>query len=633
MRRPFRQLLPYATAVLLLLLLRQARLGETVNLLLHDLALELRPLPSAAALPIRVIAIEEADLRHFGWPLQDRHLVTAIRKLQQAGAGAIGLDLYRDLAVEPGGAALRQLARGPGPLVSVYSVIDGIGAIPGTPPQRQAYNDLPIDADGMVRRDLVHVRQQGPAGVALPLRLLETWRGQAISPLRARLERDPQSLPPLDPDAGGYTQLDAGGLQRLLPFHRPDSLRSWSLRALVAGQVPPEQLRGTIVLIGARAPSLRDLFTVPLGRHRWSRQPRLMAGVDLHAQRLAALLADAEGRPAGLRAAPGWFNGTLALVAAALGVGLGEGIRSLRRSQSLVAGIAVGWLIVGLGALLLGGLWCNLALPLGMLLGLATAGWTRRGIEQQRQRRQLQQLLGHTTSAAVAEELWRQRDTVLTGGRFHGQQLFVTLLIADIAGFSGLAQTLAPEPLLEWLNAALAPVVSAIEGHGGLVNKFTGDGVLAVFGAPVGRGPQADALAALSAAVVIRQRLHALNEQRTRTGTPSVRLRLGLHSGWVLAGSLGSSDRWEYGLIGDAVNCTARIESLGKTRPGGTCRILLSQSTRDLAANGPWPPSQWWPWGPVTLSGRSGQEEIWELVDGTADTKLERGGSEEEPPA
>ncbi len=615
MRRPFRQLLPYATAVLLLLLLRQARLGETVNLLLHDLALELRPLPSAAALPIRVIAIEEGDLRHFGWPLQDRHLVTAIRKLQQAGAGAIGLDLYRDLAVEPGGAALRQLARGPGPLVSVYSVIDGIGAIPGTPPQRQAYNDLPIDADGMVRRDLVHVRQQGPAGVALPLRLLETWRGQAISPLRARLERDPQSLPPLDPDAGGYTQLDAGGLQRLLPFHRPDSIRSWNLRALVAGQVPPEQLRGTIVLIGARAPSLRDLFTVPLGRHRWSRQPQLMAGVDLHAQRLAALLADAEGRPAGLRAAPGWVNGTLALVAAALGVGLGEGIRSLRRSQSLVAGIAVGWLIVGLGALLLGGLWCNLALPLGMLLGLATAGWTRRGIEQQRQRRQLQQLLGHTTSKAVADELWRQRDKLLTGGRICGQERNVTLLCADIAGFSGLAQHLEPESLVDWLNGALAPVVEAIEAEGGLLNKFTGDGVLAVFGAPLSHGQRADAAAAVRSALAIRQWVVEHNKQLTAAEQHRLHLRVGLHSGRILVGSLGSRDRWEYGLIGDAVNCAIRIEALGKTRAAGSCRILMSSITRDLAGSGPWPRAVWRLWGPVTLSGRSGQEEIWELAD------------------
>lgn len=614
MRAPLRQVLPYAVAVLLLLLLRQARLGETVNLLLHDLAVQLRPQPSAAALPIRVIAIEEDDLRRFGWPLEDRHLVAAITRLQQAGVGAIGLDLYRDLGVGRGQDALRRLARGPGPLVSVFSAIDGITAIPGTPPGRQAYNDLLIDPDGTVRRDLVHVRGQPANTVALPLRLLETWRRQAISPLRERLERNPASLPPLDPEAGGYTDLDADGLQRLLGFHQPDSLRSWNLRTLLAGQVPPEQLRGTIVLIGARAPSLRDQFMVPLGRHPWSGQPRLMAGVDLHAQRLASLLADEQGRRPGLRAAPGWFNGVLALAAAGLGVGLGEGIRSLRRSQAAVAAVALGGLAGGLGVLLLGGTWCNLALPLGTLLALATAAWSRRGIEQQRQRRQLEQLLGHTTSAAVAEELWRQRDVLMAGGRFRGQERVVTLLVADIGGFSGLAQQLPPEALLTWLNGALEPVVQAIEVEHGLLNKFTGDGVLAVFGAPLSQGPQADAAAAVRAALAIRHRLVERNTALLAAGEPPVQMRLGLHSGPVLAGSLGSHSRWEYGLIGDAVNCAARIEALGKARAAVPCRILLSGATRDLAGIGPWPGAVWQAWGPQTLSGRSGQDEIWELA-------------------
>jgi adenylate cyclase len=617
LRSPLRLVLPYAVALLLLLVLRQARLGETVNLLLHDVALQLRPLPSAAALPIRVIAIEEDDLRQFGWPLEDRHLVAAISRLLQAEVGAIGLDLYRDLGVGRGQEQLRQLARGPSPLVSVFSAIDGIGPIPGTPPERQAYNDLLIDPDGTVRRDLVHVRGQPAHSVALPLRLLETWRRQSISPLRSRLERNPASLPPLDPEAGGYTDLDADGLQRLLGLHRPDSLRSWPLRALLQGQVPVDQLRGTIVLIGARAPSLRDQFLVPLGRHPWSRQPRLMAGVDLHAQRLASLLADEHRQRPGLRAAPGWFNAGLALAAASLGVGLGEGIRSLRRSQAAVAAVALGGLVGGLGALLLIGFWCNLALPLGTLLTLATAAWTRRGNEQQRQRRQLRQLLGQTTSTAVADEIWRQRDQLLTGGRIRGQERWVTLLCADIAGFSGLAQQLQPEALLAWLNGALVPVVEAIEAEGGLLNKFTGDGVLAVFGAPLSRGQQADAAAAVRSALAIRQSLSRCNGQLAAAGQPLVHLRLGLHSGQVLAGSLGSRDRWEYGLIGDAVNCASRIEALGKAQGPTPCRILMSAATRDLAGPGPWPGALWRSLGPLPLSGRSGHEEIWELADAT----------------
>ena len=168
----------------MLLLLHQARLAELLNLRLYDLALTLRPLPSAADLPIRVVAIEESDLRRLGWPLDDRYLVEAIQRLQSAGVRAIGLDLYRDIGVGESRQALRRLASAPGPLISVFSAIDAIPAIPGTPPARQAYNDLLLDRDGVVRRDLVHVRGQGPAGVALPLRLLEHSRGQNPGPLQ-----------------------------------------------------------------------------------------------------------------------------------------------------------------------------------------------------------------------------------------------------------------------------------------------------------------------------------------------------------------------------------------------------------------------------------------------------------------
>jgi len=602
--------LPYGAAVVLLVVLHQARLGETLNLLLYDLATQARPCPDGARTPVRIIAIDEADLRRLGWPLADDLLVEAIQRLRRAGVAAIGLDLYRDIGVDPGQARLRALAAEPLPLVTVYSVIDAVGPLPGTPPQRRAYNDLLLDPDGVVRRDLLHVRSQGVAGVALPLRLLEVARGQAISPLRQRLERRPASEAPLGPNSGGYTDLDAAGVQRMLGFHRPGSFPTWSLSQLVRGAIPPAQLRGTIVLIGSRAPSLRDGFTVPFSRPPWAAAP--MPGVELHAHRLAALLAWERGEPVGLRAVHGGLNGLVLASAAALGLGLGEGVRSLRRSLVAVAALAV--LLLSATLVLLGaGFWLNGTLPTAALLAMAAAAWIRRGGEQQRQRQQLQQLLGQTTSPEVARELWRQRQELLAGGRFRGRQLLVTLVLADIEHFTAVAETLDPEPLLDWLNRGLAAMVLPIQRRGGLVNKFTGDGLLAVFGAPLSQGRHADACAALAAAVAIRTALVELNRDLERGGLPPLRVRIGLHSGWVLAGSLGSVDRWEYGLIGDAVNCVARIEALEKGRRPFPCRVLLSGATRALVGEAV--PARWSAWGQVPLAGRAGSEEIWEWLE------------------
>jgi adenylate cyclase len=353
------------------------------------------------------------------------------------------------------------------------------------------------------------------------------------------------------------------------------------------------------------------LFRVPIA-------PGQLAGVDLHAQRLAALLERERGRRPGLTAAPCWLNGALLFVAGLAGVGLGEGLGSLRRSVALVALLGGGGAVAGLALLLLGGVWLNLSLPLAALLMMATAAWIGRGAEQQGQRQQMQRLLGQTISPAVARELWSQRRSLLAGDRFRARRLFVTVLIADIAGFTALAERLGPEALLAWLNRTLEVVIGPIDSGGGLVNKFTGDGLLAVFGAPLSQGREADARAALAAAGAIRHGIGALNGELAAAGQPLVRLRLGLHSGWVLAGSVGSRERWEYGVVGDAVNCAARIDALAGPPLSDGCRILVSAVSRDLAgaggaeggeANG----GGGQPWGAMPLGGRREPMEIWEL--------------------
>jgi adenylate cyclase len=225
----------------------------------------------------------------------------------------------------------------------------------------------------------------------------------------------------------------------------------------------------------------------------------------------------------------------------------------------------------------------------------------------------LQRLLGQTISPAVARELWARRRSLLAGNRFPGRRMFATVLVADIAGFMGLAEHLPPETLLEWINRVLEVVVEPIEARGGLVNKFTGDGLLAVFGAPLSQGREADARAALAAARAIRAGIEALNATLPQGEQPRVRLRLGLHSGWVLAGSIGSRQRWEYGVIGDTVNCAARIEALKGPPLGDGCRILLSALTRDLAGAGDDGDEGGRSWGAIALTGRQRSEEIWEL--------------------
>ena len=607
----FFALSPYGVAAALLLTLNRLPVNETLNLVFYDLVTGLRPAPSGIGRPILLIGIDEGDIRRFGWPIDDRLLCDAVDRLLQNGALAIGLDIYRDKGVGPNQECLRQRFRDGPRLVSIFNVAEAIGPVPGTPPGRQGFNDLVVDPDGVVRRDLVHVSGQDEATVSLPLRVLEVGLGARW--LRHQLESDKAPGPWLDDQSSGYDQLDASGYQQMLEFRRLGSFPQWSLRDLLAGdRIPPGQISNQLVLIGSTAPSLKDLFPVPQTRFKLGKRQLLVSGVELHAHRLASLIDRRDGdRSLRILTVPVWAKRLLELMAIVLGIGLGEGLRNLFRSVLAVAVSLLAIVAVATALLLYGYVWVGVSMPVISLGIVAAAAWVRRGATSQLQRRQFERLLGQTTSPAVAKQLWAQRENLLKDGRFEGRQLQVTVMLTDIAGFTPVSEGLPPAELLDWLNQGMACLVKAISGRQGMVNKFTGDGVLAVFGAPMSQGSNADARAAIDAALAIQIELTILNRQLEAQGKPPMRMRMGIHSGPVLAGSIGSSERLEYAVIGDTVNCASRLESLEKDRHDTVCRVLVTSSTRELLPDDL--PVNWRAWGAVRVKGRNEALEVWEI--------------------
>ena len=157
----------------------------------------------------------------------------------------------------------------------------------------------------------------------------------------------------------------------------------------------------------------------------------------------------------------------------------------------------------------------------------------------------------------------------------------------------------------------MSKFVPSITNKGGIVNKFTGDGFLAVFGAPLSQGIQNDASSAIEAAISLQQDIKKLNDYLELEGQQKMRLRIGIHSGSVLAGSIGSKERLEYGVIGDTVNCASRLESLKKTNQSNDCRILISNFTKELINSSI--QVNWKSWGLIKLQGRQESIEVWEL--------------------
>lgn len=171
-------------------------------------------------------------------------------------------------------------------------------------------------------------------------------------------------------------------------------------------------------------------------------------------------------------------------------------------------------------------------------------------------------------------------DTVLQGGlNLGGELLEVTVLMADIRGFTPLTESLPPRRLVRLLNRYFTAMVDECEAQGGFIDKFIGDAIMVVFGAPVVLPARESALRAARAAVGMRRRLVTLNEQLEGEGLPMLYMGIGVHSGEAIAGNIGAPQRLDYTVIGDSVNVCARIESTCKTLGQ---EVLISEATRDL---------------------------------------------------
>ncbi len=534
--------------------------------------------------PVALVWIREQEIAAYGHPLPDALLARAVDELGRLGARAIGVDLYRDASSSE---ELRRAVLANPDVVMVEKLpeaeMPGVSRPPFLADRAQVgFSDLLADPDGVVRRGLLLMLD--PEGEQVPSFALQLAlrAGAPVAPDPRQpgvLRIGTTPLPWLDGDFGGYVGANPGGYQFALDYRRaPGSLPGVPLADLLEARVDPELVRGRVAILATRSPSVKDEFQTPPGER--------VFGAEIHAAALDQLLRFAAGGARPIRA-PADAVEALWIAAWCTAAGL-LGTR-LRSPLGLAAAAGAGLVALaggGLAALGTAALWIPVAAPaLGSLaaLGLSLAWVTQ---HERAEKAVAMKLFGTYVSRAVVDEIWRQRELFMEGGRPRPERITATVLLSDLSGYTSASEKALPAEVMSWIGTYLEAMARLVERHGGFVNDFLGDGLMATFGAPVRRTAEAeidrDAQSAVACALDMAEELERLNERWRRQGAPTARMRIGILTGPVIAGSLGSSEHLKYAMVGDTVNTASRLESFDKTAFDAESegfRILVGEET------------------------------------------------------
>ena len=414
------------------------------------------------------------------------------------------------------------------------------------------FNIFP-DSDGVVRR--IPLAIQCGADVYSPLSVQAIWNA---------LDR-----PPLSVIVSGYrvtgikigktlVPTDANGNLLINYLGPPKTFPQYSITDILRGKISDAKLKGSIVFVGATAIGIYDQRATPLSP--------VYPGLEVHATVADNILT---GR---FIVRPRWSGVVDLLTIAILGLlaALALWLLGPYWAAFVCGGLFLGQAGVATTLFWSRGLWLNIvypALSLAIVYGLLTVYYY---VTQEREKKRLRAAFHHYVSPMVVRQLLRHREEI----RLSGEKKDISVLFSDLRGFTKLSSEASPQELVSQLNEYLTAMTDIVFSHEGTLDKYMGDGLMALFGAPV---PLEDhPYRACDAALEMVDKLEELNKDWLGSGYAPLDVGIGISTGAVLVGNLGSKQRFDYTAIGEGVNLGARLEGLSNFYG---VNILISEAT------------------------------------------------------
>lgn len=526
---------------------------------------------------IVIIAIDDESLNGIGqWPWPREVFARALRQL--SGAAAVGIDVSFSEPSRLGASDDRLLADALRVAGSATPIVLPLQLAPreklAAEPlpffamyTQEGFVNLPVDIDGVVRKAALSQDGHPSFSSLLAEAAVPASVGSAPAEFRIRYAGSPKTF-------------------LTIPFID-----------LVEGRVPPQTFERSVVLIGVTANDLHDTVDTPFGP---------MPGVEAHANAIETI---ADGvflrpMPPGASVLFICFMDFLALLL----------VLRVPRMSLLVPLLAVLWIafnLFGLALFSYGIIYPILYLNLGFL-GMCVLAIAFQYASESREKRFIRKTFQQYLMPEVVNELIEHPEKLALGG----ERREMTVLFSDIRDFTAISERLSPSDLTRVMNEYLTAMTDVIMEHKGLVDKYIGDAIMAFWGAPLENPSQAED--ATRAAVRMSQRLTELNAGWKSNDSPEFFARIGIASGPMVVGNMGSAKRFSYTVMGDTVNFASRLEGLNKAY-GTAC--LVSESTRTACAS---PELSFRELDTVRVKGKREARKIFELVTKTPSDSLER---------
>ncbi|MDD4928474.1 MAG: adenylate/guanylate cyclase domain-containing protein [Gallionella sp.] len=425
-----------------------------------------------------------------------------------------------------------------------------------------------VDADGKVRRVPMLAEYEGAYYESLSLAVVRTLLGDpAMLPGFATKEGDYSGLEWLDlksDDVGLKIPVDRN-VASFVPYRgRQGSFRYVSVTDVLHDRIPAEQLKGKIVLIGTTALGLLDNRATPVSE--------VFPGVEIHANMIAGILDQ------NLKECPDYMVGAEVVWILLIGVALSLLMPRLSPAYAMLASVFMFFITLSMSLALwqYGNLFMPVAGTLVMITLLFALDMSYGYFVESRTKRQITSLFGQYIPSEVVDELSQHPESV----SMEGDSREMTILFSDVRGFTSISEGLDPKELTLLMNEFLTPLSRIVYKHRGTIDKYMGDCIMAFWGAPL---PDANhARNALLAGIEMQATLAALQPRFKEHGWPPIRVGVGINTGRVSVGNMGSEVRVAYTVMGDEVNLASRLEGITKQYGVG---IIVGEHTRNAVTD------------------------------------------------